>query len=123
MSNKQYDLLNHELKVKVTALKLKRMAEKLASEEFHTGVVSDDKSDFENQLCIHRDFLYMRKKQNSVATPNTNNSSSSASSSPGILPQTSSHSNSQGGASFVNGGEENAPDWREKALQPSDINL
>ena len=38
---------NHELKVKITALKLKRMTEKLAEEEFGTGAISDDKGGFD----------------------------------------------------------------------------
>ena len=41
------EAINHELKVKITALKLKRMSEKLAEEEFETGVISDDKGGFE----------------------------------------------------------------------------
>lgn len=120
-----YDALNHELRVKITALKLKRAAEKLAEEEFHTGVISDDKGGFEYQLCIHKDYLYMRKKQGlSTMTTNTNSGSGSSScKTPDALHRSSSYSNSQGGASTGNGGEERNGDWSEQPLQPSDIIL
>ena len=53
----------HARQVRLTALRLRNAAELLAEEDFQSGTLADDMSGYDYQLCIHKDFLYMRKKQ------------------------------------------------------------
>ena len=59
---------NHEILVKIKALKLRTFVEELVKEDFSCGV-SDDENGIDYELCLHQDFLYMIRQKNKAVNP------------------------------------------------------
>lgn len=59
---------NHEILVKIKALKLRSFVEELVKEDFPCGV-SDDGDGIDYELCLHQDFLYMQRQRNKSVNP------------------------------------------------------
>ena len=50
---------NHEVMVKIRALKLSSFVEELVKEDFPCGLPMDVADGIDYELCLHQDFLFM----------------------------------------------------------------
>lgn len=67
---------NHEIVIKVKALKLRAYMEELVKEDFPCGF-SEDGDGIDYELCLHQDYLFMLRQKNKAVIPLSGHSANS----------------------------------------------